>query len=62
MKDKEPVHKNGENQTTAGTNGEIGTGFGLLLAKEFVDMHDGKIWAEKNEGNGVTFKISLPSV
>lgn len=49
------------NETTTGTNGEKGTGFGLLLAKEFVDMHNGEIWAEKNEGKGVTFKFSLPS-
>lgn len=48
-------------ETTLGTNGEKGTGFGLLLTKEFVDHHDGEIWAEQNEGNGVTFNFTLPS-
>jgi signal transduction histidine kinase len=48
-------------ESTTGTNGEKGTGFGLLLAKEFVDQHSGEIWVENNEGNGVTFKFTLPS-
>lgn len=48
-------------ETTLGTNGEKGTGFGLLLTKEFVNQHNGEIWVEQNEGNGVTFKFTLPS-
>tara|TARA_R110000868_G_scaffold304437_16_gene565249 strand:+ start:25220 stop:26389 length:1170 start_codon:yes stop_codon:yes gene_type:complete len=48
-------------KSTPGTNGEKGTGFGLLLTKEFVDMHNGVIWAEQNKGNGTTFKFTLPS-
>ena len=48
-------------KSTQGTNGEKGTGFGLLLAKEFVDIHKGKIWAERNEDNGTTFTFTLPS-
>lgn len=46
--------------STVGTNEETGTGLGLLICKEFIDMHDGKIWAENNEVNGCTFKFSLP--
>ena len=46
--------------STLGTNNEKGTGLGLLLCKEFIEMHGGKIWAESNEGKGCTFNFSIP--
>jgi signal transduction histidine kinase len=46
--------------STKGTSEETGTGFGLLLCKEFVDKHGGKIWAECEAGNGCEFKFTLP--
>jgi ligand-binding sensor domain-containing protein/signal transduction histidine kinase len=42
-----------------GTANEAGTGIGLLLCKEFIDLEGGKIWAESEEGKGSSFKFVL---
>jgi PAS domain S-box-containing protein len=46
--------------STAGTNNEKGTGLGLILCKEFIEKHNGKIWVESLVGVGTTFNFSLP--
>ncbi len=46
--------------STLGTGNEPGTGFGLLLCKEFIDIHRGKIWIISNPGEGSEFKFTLP--
>jgi signal transduction histidine kinase len=46
--------------TAVGTNNEKGTGIGLILCKEFIDKHDGSIWVESEQGEGSTFRFSIP--
>jgi two-component system, sensor histidine kinase and response regulator len=50
-----------ENHTNLGTEGEKGTGLGLIICKDFVEKNSGKIWIESEPGEGSAFYISVPS-
>jgi PAS domain S-box-containing protein len=48
------------NRSTPGTAKEKGTGLGLVLCREFVERHGGRIRAESEEGKGSVFAFTLP--
>jgi signal transduction histidine kinase len=39
-----------------------GMGLGLAIVKELVELHQGRVWLESEEGAGSTFFVALPMV
>lgn len=50
-----------KSSSTTGTKGEQGTGLGLIICKEFVEKHKGKITVESSKGEGTSFIVQLPA-
>lgn len=48
------------NYSTNGTNKEKGTGLGLVLCREFIQINKGDIMVESKQGIGSKFTISIP--
>lgn len=46
--------------STPGTANETGSGLGLILCKDFVERHNGKIWIESESGVGTKIGFSIP--
>jgi len=49
-----------ELHSTRGTRNEYGTGLGLMICKEFVELHGGIIWSESEPGKGCKIRFTLP--
>lgn len=49
------------NPNSIGNSKEKGTGLGLILCKEFVEINKGKIWVESKWREGTTFRLRLPA-
>ena len=58
----EKLFKLDQKVSRLGTNKEPSTGLGLILCKELVEKHGGKIWVNSQEGEGSEFVFSLPMV
>jgi len=60
-KDRQKLFKLDEFHTTSGTDGETGTGLGLIVCKEFVKKHGGDLKVDSNEEKGSSFTFDLPA-
>jgi signal transduction histidine kinase/Tfp pilus assembly protein PilF len=59
---KKSIFHSDKESTSTGLMDEKGTGFGLKLCKEFVEMNKGKIWIANNTESGTCFCFTVPYV
>lgn len=57
---KQTLFNLGSHNNRPGTNGELSTGLGLLLCKEFIEKHNGNISVESEPDKGSRFIIVFP--
>ena len=46
---------------TKGTQGETGSGLGVILCKEYIEKNNGKIWVTSEINKGTNFYFTLPA-
>jgi PAS domain S-box-containing protein len=47
-------------KSTPGTNGEKGSGLGLILCKEYIEKANGKLFVQSEVGKGTIFSFTVP--
>jgi PAS domain S-box-containing protein len=50
-----------EQTNRKGTEGEPSSGLGLIICKDFIEKHGGKLWVESEVDRGSTFSFTLPA-
>lgn len=59
---QEKLFRLSEQINRKGTDGELSTGLGLFLCKEFIEKHNGTLRVESEEGIGSTFSFTVPCI
>jgi signal transduction histidine kinase len=60
VEDQKKLFQIDSNYTRKGTNGERGTGLGLILCREFIEKNNGTIRVESKPGQGSSFIFTIP--
>ncbi len=60
LADQKRLFEIDSNITRTGTNGEQGTGLGLIICKEFIEKNNGIIRVESKPGEGSSFFFTIP--
>jgi len=60
QEDQQELFHEGVLLSAVPTDGEPSTGFGLALAKKFIDRMNGALWCESEPGRGACFSFRLP--
>jgi signal transduction histidine kinase len=50
----------GERVTTLGTNNEKGFGLGLIMSRNFIELHNGRIEIDSEKNKGTTMRVVMP--
>lgn len=58
---KQKIFQPDQHVTTDGTNKEKGSGLGLIMCQEIVQMYGGTIWAESEADVGTTVNFTVPT-
>lgn len=61
LEDQARLYQKGVTLSAVPTGGESSGGFGLALAKEFIDRMGGALWCESEPGRGARFSFRLPA-
>jgi signal transduction histidine kinase/CheY-like chemotaxis protein len=59
-KDQERIFEPFQQADTSIRRRSGGSGLGLTISKQFIEMHGGKMWLESEPGEGTSFYFSLP--
>lgn len=60
-KELDNLFRGDSHASTDGTDQEKGTGLGLFICRDFIEMHGGNIWAESKKNAGTVFKFRIPA-
>jgi len=60
MKDKEKLFQKFAKLSARPTGGEDSIGLGLSLVKKLVNINNGSVWVESEQGKGASFFVKLP--